>query len=253
MISFATQTILHMINKRVLTGFVFMAVFFAWSFSLSAQNEQLEINKTDEKGRKQGEWKTSYPNGILRYEGFFQDGNPEGIFNYYDSTGQLKARNTFESNGSIAWHQAFADNGFVIAKGKFVEQQKDSIWLYYAEADSLLIASETYKKGLLHGESVTYFSGSEQPAEVLNYSNGRLDGLWIKYFEDGTIQTRATYVDDQLEGEFVTYHPNGEIMLIGQYHQGEKLGTWKTYDEEGNLLNEDVYKPLGQELDVEEW
>ncbi|MCK9452439.1 MAG: hypothetical protein M0Q90_12165 [Bacteroidales bacterium] len=208
---------------------------------LFAQAENEALNKTNANGQKQGEWKVNYPNGSLRYQGFFEDGKPVGTFQYYDSTGLLKAVNEFKSNGLIAYHQAYAESGFVIAKGKFVEQQKDSTWLYYSADDSTLISEENYQKGVLHGKSVTYYA-SEAPAEILHYDRGLLHGAWKKYFANGKLQIAAFYENGQLEGAFVSYHPNGQEYLSGNYHNGQKIGVWRTYDDEGYILNEDEHK-----------
>jgi hypothetical protein len=37
-----------------------------------------EINKTDQQGRKQGQWIKKYPNGNIQYEGIFRDDHPVG-------------------------------------------------------------------------------------------------------------------------------------------------------------------------------
>ncbi len=136
---------------------------------------------------------------------FFEEGKPVGTFHYYDSTGILKAVNNFKSNGEIAYHQAFAESGFVIAKGKFVEQLKDSTWLYFSADDSTLVSVENYKNGVLHGESVTYYA-NEKPAEILHYDQGVLQGEWKKYFANGVLQTEAFYENGQLQAAFVSYH-----------------------------------------------
>ncbi|MBZ0243030.1 MAG: hypothetical protein K8F24_07445, partial [Bacteroidales bacterium] len=163
---------------------------------LFAQAENEALNKTNANGQKQGEWKVNYPDGTLRYQGSFADGKPVGTFQYYDSTGLLKAVNEFKSNGLIAYHQTYAESGFVIAKGKFVEQQKDSTWLYYSADDSTLVSIENYKNGVLHGESITFYANGK-PAEILHYDRGVLHGEWKKYFVDGVLQTAAFYENGQ--------------------------------------------------------
>lgn len=228
-------------KDSIYNTFSILVLLFFCPVLLFAQVEIDPLNKTNEKGEKQGEWKVKYPNGKLRYQGFFEEGKPVGTFHYYDSTGILKAVNNFKSNGEIAYHQAFAESGFVIAKGKFVEQLKDSTWLYFSADDSTLVSVENYKNGVLHGESVTYYA-NEKPAEILHYDQGVLQGEWKKYFANGVLQTAAFYENGQLQAAFVSYHPNGQEHLSGSYQNGQKIGIWITYDEEGNILNEDEHK-----------
>ena len=219
---------------------VLLILIFGQSL-LFAQSEKEIINQTNANGQKQGEWKVNYPDGELRYHGFFEDGKPVGTFQYYDSAGNLKAVNNFKSNGEIAYHQALAESGFVIAKGKFINQQKDSTWLYYNAADSTLISEENFQNGMLHGKSITYYA-NEKPAEILHYDKGVLQGEWKKYFANGVLQTAAFYENGQLNGAFESYHPNGQLYFSGDYQAGQKIGIWRTYDEEGNILNEDEHK-----------
>jgi len=222
---------------------LFSALFllFFCPVLLFGQAETEALNKTNANGQKQGEWKVKYPDGKLRYQGFFADGKPVGTFQYYDSTGLLKAVNEFKSNGLIAYHQAYAESGFVIAKGKFVNQQKDSSWVYYSPTDSSLIAIENYKSGALHGESVTYYP-DEKPAEIRHYDNGVLQGFLKKYFNNGRLQVESFFENGELEGSFTSYYSNGELQFSGSYKRGDKTGLWKAYDEDGYLLSEDVHK-----------
>lgn len=227
-------------NKGVRIFLVFLAFVFSQSL-LFAQAENEALNQTNASGQKQGEWKANYPDGTLRYKGFFENGNPVGTFHYYDSTGILKAINKFEDSGQVAFYEAFAENGFMIAKGKFVNQQKDSSWVYYSPTDSSLIAIENYKSGALHGESVTYYP-DEKPAEIRHYVNGVLQGSLKKYFNNGRLQVESFFENGELEGSFTSYYSNGELQFSGSYKRGNKTGLWKAYDEEGYLLSEDVHK-----------
>ena len=49
-----------------------------------------DINRTDAMGLKQGPWKEFHPNGKVKWEGNFVDGERQGIFKEYDAQGSLK-------------------------------------------------------------------------------------------------------------------------------------------------------------------
>ena len=55
-----------------------------WLLPLLAQPAHNAPNRTDEKGRKQGEWAKAWPGGTLRYQGQFKDDRPVGLFRYFD-------------------------------------------------------------------------------------------------------------------------------------------------------------------------
>ena len=84
------------------------------------------INMIDESGKKQGVWKKNFDNGNLKYNGFFINDNPSGIFNYYYKTGELKIEKEFFHNGSAAATYVFYRDGSLKASGLYVNQLKDS-------------------------------------------------------------------------------------------------------------------------------
>ena len=45
----------------------------------------LSINDIDINGNKQGIWKKTYNNGLIRYKGQFKDNKPQDLFLYYYS------------------------------------------------------------------------------------------------------------------------------------------------------------------------
>ena len=108
------------------------------------------INMIDESGKKQGVWKKNFDNGNLKYNGFFINDNPSGIFNYYYKTGELKIEKEFFHNGSAAATYVFYRDGSLKASGLYVNQLKDSTWNYFND-DSILVLSEQYKAGNLNG------------------------------------------------------------------------------------------------------
>ena len=226
--------------KSFLTKLILLSVF-GWIIPQLALAQEM-LNLSDENGKKTGLWKGFYQDGSLRYEGSFLNDRPQGIFRYYDESGRLKATNSFDHTGRKAWHRAFDSTGFLLAEGIYLNQKKDSVWTYYSAADSAVIAREAYQFDQKHGLSVTYYPQSGQPAEELFYENGKLQGVWNKYFDVGTLMTSGFYENDKLNGPFTTYHPNGQVSISGQYENDLQYGIWEFFDEDGNLINTEKYK-----------
>ena len=59
-----------------------------------------KINRTDNKGLKQGEWKEFYPNGGIKIEKTFKDDLLHGYYKEYDNHGKLILTMLYD-NGSI--------------------------------------------------------------------------------------------------------------------------------------------------------
>src|ERR1700752_627998 len=112
--------------------------------------------QTDANGKKQGYWKKIDPKtNKLIYEGMFKDDKPQGIFKYYYPHDTLKAIINFKQDGKIAYSTMFHPNGKKMAYGKFINENKDSVWTYYDEK-AVLISRETYVDGKKNGKEITY-------------------------------------------------------------------------------------------------
>ena len=201
--------------------------------NLPAQNKS-EINQKDEQGRKQGVWKKKNVYGTLIYEGAFLDDNPFGEFKYYYNDGGIKAVSKFQDNGTISYTVLYHKNGKILAKGKFINEKKDSIWNYYRKSDELLVSKDNYKDGKMHGESISYYPIGNI-AEIINYNNGQKQGAWKKYFQDASIQLEGNYFDDEIDGKFDLYYPGGILKTTGGYKKSLKQGDFKYYSSSGKL------------------
>lgn len=222
--------------KNLSILFVIAVVLFP--LSLVSQN----INQTDANGQKQGVWTRTYSNGVPRYEGQFKNNHPFGEFKYYYESGKIKAVTVFSTDGIVARTKTYHENSQPMAEGKYIKQKRDSIWLFYSDVDGKLLSSETYKKGVLHGTTKTFYPETGNVAETIEYFNGIKEGPYKKYFPDGELMTEGTYKNDVLVGKFTLYHPNGKIQVKGKYKNGRQIGNWEYFDEEGNPVSEEDFK-----------
>ncbi|HEY4059392.1 MAG TPA: hypothetical protein VGM39_22395 [Kofleriaceae bacterium] len=81
-------------------------------------------------------------------------------------------------------------------------------------------STETYLRGALHGESITYFpSGKVQ--KKCTYRHGALDGEMVKYFENGDLDYQVKYVASRdgfrwkarKEGRELSLYEGGRVAL----------------------------------------
>lgn len=200
------------------------------------------VNQLNSSGKKEGKYIKYYDNNKVRYEGQFQNGVPTGLFKHYYYTGQLSSELQYSDDGVIAHNISYYTNGKKMAEGKYVDQQKDSIWNYYLnEEENPLVSIETYRFGKLHGESITYYPDSGKPAEIVEFKDGTKHGKLIKYFPDGVLMTESYYLDGMPHGDFVHYHPDGKVQIRGEYYKGVQTGDWEYYDEDGNPVSEEEF------------
>ena len=201
---------------------------------------QGSLNRTDEKGRKQGQWAKTWENGSIRYQGQFEDDRPVGEFKHYDEEGILKTIQVYGEDGTTSHARHLHPDGSLMAEGIYRGQQKDSVWNYYDEEGSLR-KKENFDQGKLNGEQITYFPNG-QGAEKANYSNGKLHGEQKTWFPSSLLRSEAIFADDNAHGKMIHYFPSGKKELEGNMLNGRRDGTWIHFNNDGNIHLFLVYK-----------
>lgn len=233
-------------NKNYLLLVLFLGLL---SFSFG------QVNKVDDKGRKQGKWVKYFANSSdVRYQGEFKDNQPMGTFIYYYPSGKVRAviKHSLKSNRKVASY--YHENDSLASYGIYRGELKDSTWINFLDT-GWPMSKENYKNGELNGERVIYYgpevSEDSKTAYILrreNYKDGRLDGTFKEYFHDGVLKTEGMYVNGQPEGLIKKYNPNGKIMMEERWKNRLKHGWWMSYDENGKE-NGRKYYYNGEELE----
>lgn len=227
----------------------FLFCFFSTT-TLLAQ-DQKSWNQKNANGERIGDWRDVYPGGQYRYQGQFIDGQPVDTFLYYYRDGKLKSilvhhRDTAGHVSAIHFYQT----GDTLAKGRYIDQEKDGIWRTYGD-QSILLSKGNYLKGKRHGKFITYFPNGRE-AEIVHYKSGLEEGPYQTFFENGELRQDAFYLEGAKHGQITFYNENGKKDQEGEYVQGLRDGKWLIYNEHelvikllkyenGKLLNpEDV-------------
>lgn len=201
-------------------------------------------NEVDSQGRKQGEWTRKWENGKTRYKGQFKDDKPVGKFLYWYETGEPQTVLTYTGNG--AYSKTYNKNGKISARGKYVNQLKDSVWVFYDEKGRVR-SKNSYKEGLLDGEQVTYnFKGKLM--EVIHYKDDKKHGKWTQFYPGGKLKVEGYWDMGYPSGKITYYREEGTYEMRGQYKFGERNGWWRYYDDNGKEEKK-VYYRYGEKLE----
>jgi antitoxin component YwqK of YwqJK toxin-antitoxin module len=76
---------------------------------------------------------------------------------------------------------------------------------------------------------------------IERYEEGKKDGEWLSFHENGEVSERKLYEEGTLEGLYESFHPNGESNLRGFYKGGEKEGEWIQLWENGTFFVKENY------------
>tara|TARA_R110000744_G_scaffold77327_1_gene152710 strand:- start:261 stop:752 length:492 start_codon:yes stop_codon:yes gene_type:complete len=79
-----------------------------------------------------------------------------------------------------------------------------------------------------------------------NLKDGKLDGPYEKYWDNGQLAQKANYVAGEWHGPAEGYHENGQLGMKVTYKDGEYDGLWEAYDENGQLLGRGTFN-MGEE------
>ena len=206
-------------------------------FSLIAQGQ--DINQTDGQGRKQGVWKKYYPsNDGLFYEGQFKDDVAVGTFKHYYENGDLKSVTLYGTKRVES--EVYYSGGQLMAKGIFIDQKKDSTWLYFDSA-GWLSSKEDYKSGLKSGPSISYYPNGTVAVDQL-YNNDLENGPFVMYYTNGNKEMEGVYLSGNYNGAFANYYESGKNMQSGDYINGKRNGMWLFYNSNGSLRTVIHYK-----------
>jgi antitoxin component YwqK of YwqJK toxin-antitoxin module len=75
--------------------------------------------------------------------------------------------------------------------------------------------------------------------------DGKRNGPWSSFFPNGSIRSRAVFVDGLQEGATEVFYDNGMTYYKGQYHRDRPVGEWVFFDPAGTLMKTVRYDSLG--------
>ena len=74
--------------------------------------------------------------------------------------------------------------------------------------------------------------------------NGKREGVWFSYWNNGQLYSKGNYKNGKKEGAWVFYWDIGQLMRKGNYKNGKREGAWVEYEKDGTLDRErsGIYK-----------
>mmetsp|Transcript_20447 Transcript_20447/g.22716 ORF Transcript_20447/g.22716 Transcript_20447/m.22716 type:complete len:156 (-) Transcript_20447:86-553(-) len=67
--------------------------------------------------------------------------------------------------------------------------------------------------GIKEGESKQWYINNGQLRRKCYYKNDKLDGLYISWYDDGSMWVKCTYVSNKLEGEYKRWDKYGRVWV----------------------------------------
>lgn len=169
-----------------------------------------------------GNWISWYDNNVKHDEGQLKKGIPDGTWKLWYPNGQLRSIRNY------SWDKyKRVTQQWKTANPRQVNYKLTDIYLQDRNKATSFIRSEYA------------FQSLEDYSPV--FKSGLLHGLYINYFEDGSVKDSGFYKNGLREGIWVE-KPNPSSYWIGTYKNAERTGTWKLFSSNKQLLEMVVYK-----------
>jgi uncharacterized protein len=200
--------------------------------------EREKINRTDNEGLKQGIWRTYYANGRIKSEYYYKDDLLNGDLKEYDENGNIR----------ILLHYA---KGSIIETNDTSSIDVEIINKYDQEGN--LSFSGSYKNGIPVGihrvydntgkviNSILYGEGGLKVGEGIITNEGKREGEWRYYYNDGTIMSKGSFQNNFESGIWKFYYKNEKVEQSGVYKNGKEDGLWEWFYENGSIKREEEY------------
>ncbi len=143
--------------------------------------------------------------------------------------------------------------------GIWVETNKSDIWLkkitYTYSSDTASVITYHYNSSIIReeykcildsidncqnvvGEYKSYYE-TGRPMTIGQFGeNGKGEGLWIYFYENGNPSQFFFSSNGEHHGEYISYYENQKVKSKGEYQNGKKTGVWLYYDENGKRRKE---------------
>ena len=215
-------------------------------------NGRISSEGTMIKGKPDGYWKTYYVNGVVKSEGIRKNFILDSVWLFYNELGDtvekinyvLGKKNGFYYRYITAEEKNSTRKNVLVSKELYVNDNKEGIGSYYYFNGSLE-RTVSFLKNKKHGTSKEYDKYG-MLITVLEYFNdylidkqninrtvdGKKEGIWRSYYDNGKIQSEMHYLGDQLDGYQKDYNSKGNLVKKLLFNQGKMVNLAK-----GDTLN----------------
>ncbi len=99
-----------------------------------------------------------------------------------------------------------------------------------------------FDEQLFNGTVFTLFPPTNDTATIMNFHNGKEDGIWKKKFPNNQPEEIREFKEGNKTGEYLAWWPNGNKKLQYKFKEGEYEGTCYEWNEKGQMTKEANYK-----------
>lgn len=182
--------------------------------------------------------------GVASYQGQLFTGD---FFQVFNNNGDASKKLMISKQGSMmnglknGEYQEFSKEGVRQVKETYSNGVKNGPFEYYFEDNGALEFKGQFLNGELDGEIQCFYKNGNKKF-INHYSNGNRNGLCLAYFENGQIETEATFVNEIPDGDEIGYFENGNVRHIKTFNLGILNGRHYVFHRNNCPAIEEYYK-----------
>jgi antitoxin component YwqK of YwqJK toxin-antitoxin module len=214
--------------------------------------------------QKEGYSKYYYPNGKISSEGTLKDGKPDGYWKSYNESGSIKSEGNRKNFELDSLWKFYNQDGKLLLEIFYKSGKKNGLKTSYLDKETV---RENFRNDIKEGYT-RYFYREGKIKQEIPFIKGLEQGFGKEYGTDGTIITLTEYkkgfIVDRLrinrrdgqgrkQGRWYSFYENGNLKTEVTYKDDMKNGYLKEYSESGDLLKiskfvDDVIQPEAEEI-----
>ncbi len=91
------------------------------------------------------------------------------------------------------------------------------------------------------GDYAEYWSITDVLKETFHLIDGKIEGLYKRYYDNGMLAEVGFYKDGQANGHFKSYYPDGQLETDLHYREDKLDGYCEYFRQDGSLHSIDEY------------
>lgn len=124
-------------------------------------------------------------------------------------------------------------NGVLGTEGIIKNAKEDGKWIWYF-SDGKLKWVDTYKGGISIDTTFCYHETGYLERIVFPMIDGKREA--IEYYSNRVRKIESSFSEAELgHGKYIKYYENGNMETMGELREGQKVGIWKYYYENGKF------------------
>jgi len=198
---------------------------------------EIKIEKEYKDGQLHGYYVKYFLNGKKMEEGWYQNGEQEQQWLTYYPDGSIEGDYYYLYGKLTGDNLDYALDGKMDAVSTYDEDGVKNVNRYLKDG-----TTKSNKKTEGAATTIEDLYPSGKVKSTYSISCGNYINDFVRYFPDGSIFTKNTYVNDQRNGKYVYMAINGQQAIDGNYRNNLAEGVWHYYHYNGKLSREGNFR-----------